>query len=150
MTLIDPVELHVVQARTAHPGLIAVQGDARRLDQADCSADVVLLPGPMYHLVERSDRIAALRETLRVLRPSGVVFVAAISRWVALWDVLLRVDVLHEPAIGDLVEEARNDPPRPEAILRAARLVEEKHRCWGPRVTFWPWPVLPEGAAPVA
>lgn len=65
--LIDPVELHVEQARsyakTSGIALASIaQGDARTLDFPASSADAVLLLGPLYHLVERSDRLQALHE----------------------------------------------------------------------------------------
>jgi hypothetical protein len=41
---------------------------------------------PMYHLTTRSDRIKSLREASRVVRPDGVVAVAAISRFASLCD----------------------------------------------------------------
>jgi ubiquinone/menaquinone biosynthesis C-methylase UbiE len=62
--LIDPVPKHVERARDASsaqpesPLASAEVGDARRLPQADHSADAVLLLGPLYHLIEREDRIA--------------------------------------------------------------------------------------------
>ncbi|MEV0698474.1 class I SAM-dependent methyltransferase [Saccharopolyspora sp. NPDC050389] len=37
-------------------------GDARDLPFDDDGADAVLLLGPLYHLVEREDRVLALRE----------------------------------------------------------------------------------------
>jgi SAM-dependent methyltransferase len=56
-------------------------GDARELDLADASVDAVLLLGPLYHLRQRPDRVRALAEARRVVRPGGPVFAAAISRW---------------------------------------------------------------------
>ncbi len=50
--------------------------------------DAVLLLGPLYHLPERADRLAALAEARRVLRPGGVVFAAAISRFASMLDGL--------------------------------------------------------------
>jgi len=64
-------------------------GDARRLSFADGSVDAVLLLGPLYHLIERSDRIVALREAHRILRPAGVVAAAAISRYAGTIDGLV-------------------------------------------------------------
>jgi SAM-dependent methyltransferase len=55
--------------------------DARELDLADTCADAVLLLGPLYHLRRRADRLRALGEARRVVRPGGPVFAAAISRW---------------------------------------------------------------------
>jgi SAM-dependent methyltransferase len=91
--LIDPVELHLDQAKAfARSSGIALNsitlGDARRLDIASGGADAVLLFGPLYHLVEQSDRLQALREAHRILRPGGVLFSAAISRFASLIDGL--------------------------------------------------------------
>jgi ubiquinone/menaquinone biosynthesis C-methylase UbiE len=91
--LIDPVELHLAQARsyetTSGVTLASVaHGDARRLDIPSGTADAVLLLGPLYHLVEQSDRLQALREARRVLAPKGVLFAAAISRFASLIDGL--------------------------------------------------------------
>jgi len=92
--LIDPVPKHVEQARVAsqqqpeHPLASAEVGDARHLPQGEASADAVLLLGPLYHLVERPDRIACLREARRVSRPGGVVWGSAISHFGSLFDSL--------------------------------------------------------------
>jgi ubiquinone/menaquinone biosynthesis C-methylase UbiE len=92
--LIDPVPKHIDLARAAsarqpkHPLASIKLGDARKLEQADNSVDAVLLLGPLYHLTERSDRLTALREAHRVLRPEGCVWVAAISRFASLLDSL--------------------------------------------------------------
>jgi SAM-dependent methyltransferase len=56
-------------------------GDARDLSLPDASTDAVLLLGPLYHLTERADRMQALLEARRIVRPGGVAFLAAISRW---------------------------------------------------------------------
>jgi ubiquinone/menaquinone biosynthesis C-methylase UbiE len=92
--LIDPVSRHVEQARAAsdaqprNPLASATLGDARKIEQADQSADAMLMLGPLYHLTERSDRLAALREARRVAKPGAPIFVAAISRFSALLDSL--------------------------------------------------------------
>jgi ubiquinone/menaquinone biosynthesis C-methylase UbiE len=93
--LVDPVELHLEQARSyaAASGIALAsitQGDARHLDFPANSADAVLLLGPLYHLVERSDRLQALLEARRVLRPRSVLFAATISRFASLIDGLSR------------------------------------------------------------
>ena len=104
--VVDPIPLHIDQARAAHPGVTAAVGDARALDHEDSSFDAVLLLGPLYHLVDRSDRLLALREARRVARAGAFVFVAAISRYAALLDLLVRLDRLHEPDVLEIVEKA--------------------------------------------
>ncbi len=102
----DLVADHVHQVRARHPEVDSQVGDARRLDLADESVDVVLLLGPIYHLRERADRIQALREARRVVRRGGIVHVAAISRWAARLDGIL-VQRFHErhPNLVEIVAE---------------------------------------------
>lgn len=86
--LLDPVPLHLEQARAL--GVRARLGDARRLAEADHSYDAVLLLGPLYHLQERADRVRALTEAARVVRPGGPVIAAAISRYASLFEGYFR------------------------------------------------------------
>ena len=73
-------------ADAAHRLASIAVGDARRLPFDETSVDAVLLFGPLYHLTEPSDRLAALTEARRVLRPQGVILVAAISRYAGTLD----------------------------------------------------------------
>ena len=87
--LVDPVPLHVEQARAVEADrgvrLAEIQeGDARALPHGDGSQDAVLLLGPLYHLTEREERLLALREARRVLRRGGRLIAAAISRFASL------------------------------------------------------------------
>ncbi len=60
--------------------LEAVQANALDLGQfKDATFDHVLLMGPLYHLTEEKDRMQAVREALRVLKPGGTLHVAFIS-----------------------------------------------------------------------
>jgi SAM-dependent methyltransferase len=105
--LVDPVPLHVEQAADLAAGserpFTAALGDARGLQARDSSYDVVLLLGPLYHLVNRDERIGALVEARRVARPGGVVAAAAISRFASLLDGL-RGGYLGSPAFDSIVE----------------------------------------------
>ena len=94
--LLDPVPMHIQQARWAsskqasHPIISIELGDARRLTQADGSANAVLLMGPLYHLTEFEERQTALAEAHRVLTAGGVLIAAAICRYASLFDGLHR------------------------------------------------------------
>jgi hypothetical protein len=70
----DLVADHVDRVRARHPPgtptgdrLDAAVGDARRLDLDDASVDVTLLLGPLYHLPDLGDRLAALTEAARIV-----------------------------------------------------------------------------------
>jgi SAM-dependent methyltransferase len=105
--LSDLMPLHVAQAvelaasQPEHPFTAAV-GDARQLDHPNASVDVALLLGPLYHLTERDDRMQALREAHRVLRPGGLLVAAAISRFAVLLDAL-RHEYLFDPDVTSLI-----------------------------------------------
>ena len=103
--VVDPIPLHVEQAQAAHPRLSGEVGDARDLRQESGSVDAVLLLGPLYHLVERADRLRSLGEARRVLRPGGMLFAAGISRFAGLLDLLV-AERLHEPDVRPLVAAA--------------------------------------------
>lgn len=79
VTLIDPVVSQVEVARRVGT-FDARVGDARSLPFDDGEFDAILLFGPLYHLYSREDRIGALREARRAVRPDGVVMSAGISR----------------------------------------------------------------------
>jgi SAM-dependent methyltransferase len=106
--LFDPIESHVAQAAE---GLASVEGttsrasvgEARKVDLPDGSVDVALLLGPLYHLVERSERHQALREAQRILRPGGVLLAAGISRFASTYDGLAR-GFLADPEFEAIVE----------------------------------------------
>jgi SAM-dependent methyltransferase len=127
--LVDPVPLHLEQARrasAAQPAPLASvrKGEARSLDQARASVDVVLLLGPLYHLLRRGERLAALREARRVLRPGGLLFAAAISRFASLLDGL-RGALFADPDFERIVEkdlvdgQHRNPTSRPQYFTSA-------------------------------
>ncbi len=93
--LIDPIPLHIEQAQehakaTSIPLASYTVGDARKLENAEQCADVVLLFGPLYHLMETDDRLQTLREAYRVLKPGGILFAAGISRFASLMDGMNR------------------------------------------------------------
>ncbi|HSH21707.1 MAG TPA: methyltransferase domain-containing protein, partial [Candidatus Caenarcaniphilales bacterium] len=78
--------------------------DARHLPLPDGVQDVVLLLGPLYHLTERQDRLAALRDARRVLRPGGLLAAAAITRFGS-WLYGLQFELLDDPEFREMALE---------------------------------------------
>ncbi len=108
--LIDITPLHVQMAQEASlrqpaaPLASARVGDACALAWEDGTADAVLLFGPLYHLTDERDRLQALREAHRVLKPEGLVFAVGISRFASALDGL-RLGLLKDPHFADIVEQ---------------------------------------------
>jgi ubiquinone/menaquinone biosynthesis C-methylase UbiE len=58
------------------------EGDARDLSHFDdAEFDLVLCMGPLYHLKTEKDRRKALNESLRVLKPGGIIAAAYVNRY---------------------------------------------------------------------
>lgn len=105
VTLVDPVPQHIDLAaqragRGPNPDFEARLGTAAELPADDSSVDAVLLLGPLYHLVDRADRLTALREANRVLRPGGRILAEAICRHAWVLDAAAK-GLLGSPAIWD-------------------------------------------------
>lgn len=120
--LVDASERLIEEARrrdaTARHRLVACAvGDARNIPAEDESVAVVLMLGPLYHLVEAEDRMIALREAERILQRGGVLIAAAISRWGSALDGLAR-ELFTDKRFAAIVErdiregQHRNDTER--------------------------------------
>ena len=107
--LIDPVDLHIKQAKEAsdqqpeHPITSVSLGDARQLRFSAEFADAVLLLGPLYHLIDKTERLLALKEAYRVLRNGGVMVAAGISRFASMLDSFFE-DRFRNPVHMDIVQ----------------------------------------------
>jgi ubiquinone/menaquinone biosynthesis C-methylase UbiE len=111
-------------ARTSHHLSSIAVGDARRLAFDNDSVDAVLLLGPLYHMTESRDRRSAVAEARRVLRSSGVILVAGISRYAGALDGLAlhptldrQVVAIRHGAVKD--GQDRNDTGNPRYFTTA-------------------------------
>lgn len=96
VTLFDlsPTLLALAREKAEAEGVtLAAYEEGTALDLSrfpDATFDAVLLMGPLYHLLEESERRAALVEATRVLKSGGVLFAAFISRFAAHRDCAAR------------------------------------------------------------
>ncbi|HEY9001980.1 MAG TPA: class I SAM-dependent methyltransferase [Mucilaginibacter sp.] len=103
--LIDPVEKHIRQATKRSNKLKkpfkSLLGEAQKLELADNIADVVILHGPLYHLQSKVDRIRAISEAKRIVKPKGVVLGFTINYTASTIAALLN-GFIHAPEIFDM------------------------------------------------
>jgi SAM-dependent methyltransferase len=90
-------------------------GDARQLSFPAERADAIILHGPLYHLADRTDRLRALAEAHRSLRPGGLLLAFAITRYAGLIYGLLQGYVF-DPAYRRMINTEvrtgqRENPP---------------------------------------
>jgi ubiquinone/menaquinone biosynthesis C-methylase UbiE len=108
--LVDITPLHVRLAREASlrqpeaPLASTAVGDACSLAWKAETVDAALLFGPLYHLTDEKDRLAALRETHRVLKSGGVLLAVGISRFASTLDGL-RSGFLKDPRFAEIVNQ---------------------------------------------
>jgi ubiquinone/menaquinone biosynthesis C-methylase UbiE len=80
--------------------------------------------GPLYHLTNRDDRIAALHEAYRVLKVNGPIFAVGISRFASTLDGLVS-GFLDDPDFKSIVErdltegQHRNPTDKPHYFTAA-------------------------------
>jgi ubiquinone/menaquinone biosynthesis C-methylase UbiE len=106
--LIDPVEKHIRQANKrsgkAKKSFKSLLGEAQKLDLSDSSANMVILHGPLYHLQSKTDRIQAIAEAKRVLKPGGTVLGFAINHSASTIAALLN-GFIHAAGVFDMCME---------------------------------------------
>jgi len=84
---------YAINNQTETAKFIAEEADARNINRANESADVVLIMGPLYHLIDREDRMKVLREAYRVLKKGGILVAVAITKYCnAIWSI----DTIHQ------------------------------------------------------
>ncbi|MCF0111218.1 MAG: methyltransferase domain-containing protein [Erysipelotrichaceae bacterium] len=79
VTAVELVKSNLGVLKAKRSSVKAYQGNALDLSRfADQSFDVVLLLGPMYHLMMTEEQVRAMNEAKRVLKPEGRIFAAYI------------------------------------------------------------------------
>jgi ubiquinone/menaquinone biosynthesis C-methylase UbiE len=77
VTAVELVKYNLGILKKNYDNVSAYQGNALHLKRfADAEFDMALLFGPMYHLYTKEDKVRALAEAKRVVKPNGLILVA--------------------------------------------------------------------------
>jgi len=113
VSLIDPVPSQIEVAKDidqkrekGHLQACTV-GDARKIPLEDASMDVVLFFGPLYHL-DHPDRLIALQEAYRILKPGGLLLAQAVSKYTVLINAFFD-EKIGSPAVEKMIAESLTD-----------------------------------------
>ncbi|MCT8140252.1 methyltransferase domain-containing protein [Anaerobacillus sp. CMMVII] len=68
-----------------------IHGNALELGEFERQYDVILLMGPLYHLIKESDRRKAVEGAIKLLKPNGIIIVTFISSYAPIQDNLLHL-----------------------------------------------------------
>ena len=98
VSLVDPVARHLEKAKRKPGSFSCILGEARSLPFENCSFDLVILHGPLYHLQDQNDRLLAIREARRIVRPGGVVLGFAIT-YAASTFAALHTGLIHDTRV---------------------------------------------------
>jgi SAM-dependent methyltransferase len=82
--------------------------------------DVVLLMGPLYHLVEESDREKALQQVYKCLKEGGLIFTSFISRYGILGDLLKNIPdwIKRQKDVRSVLTKGRDSDEYPRGGFR--------------------------------
>ena len=83
--------IQVAKEKSGEQGIILeayIHGNALELEEHEQKYDIILLMGPLYHLIEESDRKKAIEGALKLLKPNGIIFASFISNYAPIQDYL--------------------------------------------------------------
>jgi ubiquinone/menaquinone biosynthesis C-methylase UbiE len=137
--LVDPIQKHIEQAikrsQKLKQGFKCILGEAGNLELPEDFADVIVMHGPLYHLQDLPDRLKALNEAYRVLKPGGVLLGFAInytaSVFVSLTQGLFSNDIIRTMCLEELDTGIHEAPAEMKGVLpkafyhRPEQLIEE-------------------------
>ena len=73
---VEPLSTNVGKIKRNDSQLKVLQASATNLNKVDKEYDVALMFGPMYHLLNKEDKIKAINEVRRIVKNNGLIFIA--------------------------------------------------------------------------
>ncbi|WFA08967.1 class I SAM-dependent methyltransferase [Tissierella sp. Yu-01] len=83
--------IEVAKEKSVEKGIILedyIHGNALELDEYEQKYEVILLMGPLYHLVDERDRKACIEGALKLLKSNGIIVASFISNYAPIQNYL--------------------------------------------------------------
>lgn len=123
VTAVELVKYNLGILKTKNSSVKAYQGNALDLGRfAEDTFDAVLLFGPMYHLYTFEDKVKALGEARRVVKPGGIIFVAYCMNEYSVLTYGFKENHIRESIERGKVTEAFHVQSKPEDLYDYVRL----------------------------
>lgn len=105
--------IEIAKEKSSEKGILLenyIHGNALELDNYEQKYDVILLMGPLYHLIDEKDRRSCIEGALRLLKPNGIIVTAFISNYAPIQDYLKNlytIDSINELLV--FLEDGKNE-----------------------------------------
>lgn len=77
VTAVELIKHNLMYIKKKNPNIKAYQGNALNMKKfKDKSYDMILLFGPMYHLISEEEKLLALSEAKRILKDDGIILIS--------------------------------------------------------------------------
>lgn len=123
VTAVELVKHNLGRLKAKGSAVKAYQGNAMKLSRfADESFDLVLVFGPMYHLHPTEDKVKALSEAKRVVRPGGYILVAYIMNEFSFITYAIKERHILEALEGDMLDDSYHCTEKANPLYSFVRL----------------------------
>ena len=123
VTAVELVKHNLMTIKENSTKINTILGNAINLKKIkDNSYDIVILFGPMYHLISDEDKIKALNEAKRIAKPNGYIFISYYMNEYAIIKHGFMEKKIKESLKNDLVDKNFHITPKQEDLYSMVRL----------------------------
>lgn len=123
VTAVELVNHNLGRIKANGPKVKAFHGNAKKLKRfQDKQFDLAILFGPMYHLKSEEEKVQALKEALRVVKPGGMVLVAYIMNEFAVITHAFKDHNILESMKSDMLDESWHTTEKANELYSYVRL----------------------------
>lgn len=123
VTALELVKHNLMTLKKKCPSIKAIQGNAINLDKfKDNTFDIALLFGPLYHLISFEDKLKALKEAKRIIKPNGIIMISYYMNEYAIIKHGFMEDKILDAIKNNEVDEDYHVSPKDDDLYSMVRL----------------------------